>query len=138
MGTPPRPGSRLDARRDGGREEPEEMAPVMPPGGIAVVGVVPAPGVVLPVAPGGRAPGATKGFGPRAADDGAAEPAPAAPWPPEGLEPRAIVVEGDVEGGGLDGEVVVVVGGPDAGHRVGASEGDRGGGSDGVAVPSGS
>jgi hypothetical protein len=38
----------------------------------------------------------------------------------------------------FDGDVVVVVGDTDVGHKVGASDGVGGGGSAGVALPSGS
>jgi hypothetical protein len=142
MGAPPGLGSRRTARRigDAWRAVADDPAVVAVVGGGREV-VVPLLGCALaPLAaedPPVPVPvPATNGLGPGAvADDGdVAGP----PGPPDGLVPDAADVGGDVDGTVPDGVVVVVVGGTDAGHRVEASEADRGGGSAGVALPSGS
>lgn len=113
-----------------GGSDREVVAPVLPDDdGTELVGAV--EGAVLDALPPGAA---TKGLGPRGPVDGLVDPPVVAPWP---LDVTGAVVDGDggvVVGGGFGGTVVVV----DAGHSVAASEGERGGGSDGVALPSGS
>jgi len=141
IGAPPFVGVRRTARRDGGvwwrTGDADRPGGAGDGGGTEVV--VPTPGsgrapraAVGPVAP---VP-ATDGAGPDGfTDDG---DAPDPPWPPDAPVAVAVVVGGEVEGAVLDGVVVVVVGGTDAGHSVWAPEGERGGGSAGVALPSGS
>jgi len=82
---------------------------------------------------GGPSDVARDGVGPEETGGTAAGPGPPSVWEEPGLV--GTVVGGDV----VDGVLVVVVGGPDDdGQSVDASEGARGGGSVGLALPSGS
>lgn len=140
IGAPPCPGSGADASRVARRAPdasvPEPMARVTPPVGADVDEAGPGfDGVVdAPVEPGPFPWGVVRtGF--VVGDDG---DTPDRPGSTGGRDPEGTVEDGAPVVGGLDGVDVVVVGGPDDGHRVGASDGERGGGSAGVALPSGS